>query len=159
MLSFYNLSIYPEFPSDQRQTGYMQSYEVSLKMCWIRPLDTVTWIEIKIIKTHSQPALYGPFPTLLSPPSPVLQVRLRFLFLPQMCMHVRWATPTWCWAGPSLTLEEESPSPSMWNGSDLLSLHAWLLKGRLVLGHHWQITDQTVFVRIGTPPKMNLSIS
>lgn len=114
-------------------------------MCWIRPVDNVTWVEIKIIKTHSQPAFYGPFLTLLSPPPPVLQVTLRFLFLPQMCMRVRWATRTWCWAGPSLTLEAGSRSPSVWNGSDLLSLP-------LVLDHHWQITDQTVFLRIGTPP-------
>lgn len=125
----------------------MQSHEVSLKMSWIRPLDSVTWIEIKIIETHSQPVLYLLSP---SPPPPVSQVRLRFRFHPQMCMRVRSATRTWCWAGPSLSLEAGSRLPSLWNGSDLLSL---TLKGRLVSDHQRHIPDQTAFVRMGTPPK------
>lgn len=64
-----------------------------------------------------------PLSFLPPPPRLTLQVRSKFLSLPQMSMPARWTTTMWCWAGLSLNQEAGSRSPSTWNGSVFTPTH------------------------------------
>lgn len=138
----------------------MQPHEVSLKTWWIRLLDTVTWIEIKIIKTYSQPATLWTlsYPNFSCYSCFTGQVKIPF---PPTNVHVCEVSDTYVllsWTEPDprgrepLTFHVERVRLS-------LSLPAWLLKRRLVfrplLANH---RSDDICKNWDTSPKKNLSI-